>query len=93
MQVHPDGYADYVSHRPGQLPRATRWLSRTPDQDAVAIVEPGTAEPEGYLAEKAKGNLYILEPKGIFTADLLVGSLEAAEAARMEKKIDMLMGR
>ena len=92
-QIHPDGMADYVSHRPDQLPRATRWISRTPDQDALALVEPGTAEPEGYLAEKAKGNLKILPPRGKFQCKIIVGSLNPGEAARMEQKINRIAGR
>ncbi len=92
LQVHPDGSADYVSHRPDQLPRATRWLCRTPDQDALALVEPGTAEPEGYLAEKAKGNLTVLPPKGVFTAHVLTGTLLAEEARTVEEAINRIIG-
>jgi hypothetical protein len=91
MHIHPDGAADYVSHRPDQLPRATRWLSRTPDQDALALVEPATAEPEGYLAEKAKGNLKILPPRGQFTCQVIAGALSEAEASRMAAKIEQLV--
>ena len=29
MQVHPDGSADYISHRPQQLDKAVRWISLT----------------------------------------------------------------
>lgn len=91
LQIHPDGTADYFSHRPDQLPRATRWLCRTPDQDALALVEPGTAEPEGYLAEKAKGNLRILPPKGVFQARVVVGALQAEAASRIEKTIQQIL--
>ncbi len=91
LQVHPQGYADYVAHRPAQLPKGTRWISRTPDQQAIALVEPGTAEPEGYTAEKAKGNLHILPPKGTFHCDLRIGSLDPAQAAEMETKIAQLI--
>jgi hypothetical protein len=93
LHILPDGSADYVSHRPQQLPRATRWLCRTPDQDALALVEPGTAEPEGYLAEKAKGNLHILAPGSRFYAQIKAGALSAKEVASMEQKIEKLMGR
>jgi hypothetical protein len=93
LQVHPDGRADYVAHRPSQLPRATRWLCRTPDQDAMALVEPGTAEPEGYLAEKAKGNLLVIGPRGVFRAEIMIAALDAQRASEMEQKIDKLMGR
>ncbi len=93
LQVHPDGSADYVSHRPDQLPRATRWLCRTPDQDALALVEPGTAEPEGYLAEKAKGNLLILGPGSRYTCRVIVATLSASEAQAVEAKINQVAGR
>jgi hypothetical protein len=93
LQVHPDGAADYVGHRPDQLPRATRWLCRTPDQDSIAIVEPGTAEPEGYLAEKSKGNLKVLPPKGQWHCKVRMGALTADETGTMEEKIEKLMKR
>ena len=86
MQILPDA-VDYIAHRPDQLPRGTRWISRTPDQDAIALVEPGTAEPEGYTAEKAKGNVKLLPPKGTFRCEMIVGALSTEEAAQLEKKI------
>ena len=58
MQIHPGGCADYIAFKPAQLPKATRWISRTADQDAIALVEAGTNQPEGYLAEKAKGEYH-----------------------------------
>jgi hypothetical protein len=91
LQVHPEGTADYIRHRPEQLPKGTRWLSRTPDQDAIALVEAGTCEPEGYLAEKAKGNLKILPAGGQFYGELEIGSLAPAEAAQWETKIQNLL--
>ena len=92
LQVHPDGHADYVRHRPDQLDKVTRWICRTADQDAIAIVEPGTAEPEGYLAEKAKGNVRVLAPGGVFTCDLLIGALAPGEAKQIEDKIRQITG-
>jgi hypothetical protein len=91
LHIHPGGAADYVAHRPDQLPKATRWLCRTADQDALALVEPGTAEPEGYLTEKAKGNLKILPPKGKFYCKVVIGALSAEEANRMEQKINQIL--
>ena len=90
MQVHPDGSADYVRHRPAQLDKGVRWMCRTADQDALGI-EPATAEPEGYLAEKAKGNVKTLPPKGQFHCDIEIGALMAAEAKRMEEKINQIV--
>jgi hypothetical protein len=91
MQVHPAGYADYIAFKPEQLPKATRWISRTADQDAIALVEAGVTEPEGYLAEKAKGNIQILRPEEQFTCELRIGSLTKAEALLMENKIKLLV--
>ena len=93
MQVLPDGSADYVCHRPEQLRKATRWICRTPDQDALGMVEPGTAEPEGYLAEKAKGNLRLIPAKGRFFCEIEMGSLKPSEAISMERKIEEIVSR
>ncbi len=90
MQVHPDGSADYVRHRPAQLDKGVRWMCRTADQDALGF-EPATAGPEGYLAEKAKGNLKILPPHGEFHCDIEMGMLTPAEAKRMEEKINQIV--
>jgi hypothetical protein len=91
MQVHPDGSADYVRHRPDQLDKGVRWISRTADQEALGIVLPATAEPEGYLAEKAKGNIKVLTPKGEFHCELEMGTLALAEAKRLEEKISQIV--
>ena len=92
MQVHLDGSADYVRHRPDQLDKGIRWISRTADQEALGLVLPATAEPEGYLAEKAKGNIKTLPPKGVFHCELEMGTLAPAEAKRMEEKIARMVG-
>ena len=84
MQVHPDGSADYVRHRPDQLDKGIRAISRTADRDAMGMVLPATAEPEGYLAEKAKGNIKILPPKGEFFCEMEMGTLTPAEVERVE---------
>jgi hypothetical protein len=92
MQVHPDGTADYIRHRPDQLDKGVRWISRTADQAALGIVLPATAEPEGYLAEKAKGNLKVLPPQGQFHFDLQMGLLAPDAARRTEEKISRIVG-
>ena len=87
MQVHPDGSADYVSHRPDQLDKTVRWIARPGDQDACGFAMPATAEPEGYTAEKAKGNIRTLPAGGHFQADFRIGALDASAAKQMEEKI------
>ena len=46
--------------RPAELPVGVRWICRTADQDALGMILPATAEPEGYHAEQAKGNIKTL---------------------------------
>ena len=87
MQVLPDGNADFVRHRPAQLDKGVRWICRTPDQDALGLILPGTAEPEGYTAEKAKGNLKILPGGAVFHFDVEFGALTPSEASELEARI------
>ena len=91
MQVHPDGSADYVRHRPAQLDKGVRWICRTPDQDALGLVLPATAEPEGYSAEKAKGHLKTIPPGGSYTCEMEAGMLDAGEAGRMAAHIEQIV--
>ncbi len=91
MQLHPDGNVDYIGHRPDQLPKGTRWISRTADQDAIAIVEAGTCEPEGFFAEREKGNVKYLAPGATFRADFRIGSLSQDEAAGIADTIEALI--
>ena len=91
LQVHPDGSADYIAHRPDQLDHGVRWICRTPDQDALGIVLPATAEPEGYHAEKAKGNIRTLAGGMTLRFEMEMGYLPAAEAAQMEKRVTALV--
>lgn len=91
MQVHPDGAADFISHRPGQLDHGVRWISRTPDQDALGLILPATAEPEGYTAEKAKGNVKTLAGGAEWRCDMELGALTAAEAQALAAEIERLV--
>jgi hypothetical protein len=81
LQIHPDGSADVVRHRPEQLDHGVRWICRTPDQQALGI-EPCTAEVEGFNTEKKKGNVWSLPGGATFEVELEVGVLNPAEAKR-----------
>ena len=87
MQVHPDGCADYVGHRPSQLDQALRWIARTPDQDALGLVLPANTGNGGFLAEKAAGNIQKLAAGKTARFDLRVGLLSPEEVKRMNGKI------
>jgi len=92
MMVHPDGYASCIRHRPAQLRHGVRWISRTPDQDCLGIVLPATAEPEGYAAEKAKGNVQSLAGGASVRYELAAGLLTPGEAKAEEKAIGAILG-
>jgi hypothetical protein len=92
MQLRPDGSgADYVRHRPDQLDTGVRWICRTPDQDALGMILPATAEPEGYTAEKAKGNIKHIPARGSWHFDLEMGVLSAEEAKTVEARIAQIL--
>jgi hypothetical protein len=92
MQLHPDNSADVIRHRPDQLDKGVRWISRTPDQDCLGIVLPATAEPEGYTAEKAKGNVKVLDAGATWGCEMWAGYLDPTqaqeEAAAIQRVLD-----
>ena len=88
MQIHPDGAADFVSHRPSELDHAVRWITRSGDQEALGLVLPATAEADGYTAEKAKGNVRVLPPSASFSCRIRFGALNAAEAEGLRREVD-----
>jgi hypothetical protein len=91
MQVHPDGSAEVVRHKPEQLSHGVRWICRTANQEGLGF-EPATAEVEGYSAEKTKGNVRVLAPGEVFCADYQMGLLDAEQAAVECEKICALTG-
>ncbi len=92
MQVYGDGTADYIRHRPEQLDKGVRWICRTPDQDALGMVLPSTAEPEGFSAEKAKGNVKTLGAGEAFLCEMEMGVLDEAEAIALAEQIERIKG-
>jgi len=91
MQVLPDGRADYVRHSTIQLDHGIRWIVRTEDQQACGFIEPATAEVEGYLAEKAKGNMKTIPAGEKWSTTIQVGTLSGTEAAQTREKIAQLI--
>lgn len=87
MQIHPDGTADYIRHKPAELEKGVRWICRTPDQDALGLILPSTAEPEGFGAEKAKGNVKVLPGGATYRCTFDCGMLAGGEVGEMEGRI------
>lgn len=87
LQVHPDQTADFVSFRPDELNYAVRWITRGRDQDALGLVLPATAEPDGYRAAEERGRLVRVAPEGMFRCTLRFGAMDADMAAKQEDMI------
>jgi hypothetical protein len=87
LMVHPDGYASYIGYASATLDHAIRWISRTPDQDCLGLILPATAEPDGYLAEKSKGNLKVLAAGQSIRFEMEAGLLPPERAAAVEAGI------
>ena len=93
LHIHPDGRADYIRYRPDQLGLGVRWICRTEDQEAIGLILPATAGPDGYIAEKAKGYVQELAGGNEWHCDMQMGALPAKEAAAMEQKIAAIVAR
>ena len=88
MFVHPDGSADYTSYKPSELDHCSRWFVRTKNKEALGLALPGTADAEGYAAEKKKGNIKVIGPKSTFSAHFKTGYVNKENVSKMEKKIN-----
>jgi hypothetical protein len=90
MQKHPDGSSDYISWNVKELDHTVRWILKHEDQKVAAMALPATCDPEGYTAEKKKGNVRSLPGLGKAQFSVRAGYLDAAEAGRMESTIRSL---
>lgn len=93
LQLLPGGSADFVSHRPAELKRGVRWISRGGDQDALGLMLPATADPDGYTAEKAKGHVQMLAPQEEFRCAMEFGALAPDEAQKLKQSIETINKR
>lgn len=91
MYVNPDGSADYTSYKPEELPRSVRWMVKHKNWESMGMVLPATAEPEGYLEEKKKGNVKVIPGKGKYSISIKAGYLPADQVAEKEKMINDIM--
>jgi hypothetical protein len=90
IQKHPDGSSDYVGYNVQQLDHTVRWIVKHRDQQVIGMALPSTCDPEGYTAEKKKGNVRILPPESTVTFTVRTGYLDSAETEAMERRIQSL---
>jgi hypothetical protein len=91
LQRHPGGYGDTISYRKSEAPQTIRWISRTPDQDALGLAMPSTAGVEGYTIEKRKGNIVMVEGGASWSIDMKAGAVTQAEADRVASDISAIV--
>jgi hypothetical protein len=60
MLARREGDAFAIAWDPESMPHAIRWILDNTDQRVAAFAMPATCEPEGYTAEKRKGNVRLL---------------------------------
>jgi hypothetical protein len=87
MQLLPDGTSDFVRHRPDQLNHGIRWIARGADQDALGMLLPATAEPDGYLAELVKGNIRQLAAGASAHYTIEFGALDLTATTEMVAEV------
>ena len=81
-----DGFA--LSYRPAEFPKLVRWIFVNGDTEVAAFALPSTCEPEGYLAEKAKGNVRMLAPGETARFSTRLGYVDRDEAAALARNIE-----
>ncbi len=90
LQKHADGSSDYMSWNVKELDHAVRWILMHEDQRVMAMALPSTCDPEGYTAEKKKGNVRSLPGLGRARFNVRAGALDAAQTRQMESTIQAL---
>jgi hypothetical protein len=93
LQKNPDGYSHYVRHRPQELPYVIRWISITPDQEAMGLALPATAEHLGYTDAKKKNQLKVLRPFETMEFNCEAGLLRPEETDKTVKRIIEILNK
>lgn len=93
LQIHPNGTSDWIAHRPAECPVGVRWLSRTPEQDCLALAEPATSGLGGYTEERRAGRVPVLDPGAVWRTELRLGRLDRESTRLMATHIDHIAGR
>ncbi|MBX3582772.1 MAG: DUF4432 family protein [Rhizobiaceae bacterium] len=92
MQKFPDGSCDFVSYRSQDLPYAVRWITRSGDQDALGLVLPATAPPDGLAAATKNAQLVWIEPGAGFRTNFRFGALDATACRKLQSTIEAVRG-
>ena len=88
MMARPEGDGFSIAWDPEIMPHTIRWILANSDQRVAAFAMPATCEPEGYLAEKRKGNIRILAGGAKASFATHVGYLDSTRAAAAAQSIE-----
>jgi len=93
LQRHADGQGDAVSYRPAELPHAVRWMTRGGDMEALGLVLPATAMPDGRAAARRNGQIITLPPGAVFRSQMRIAALLPPETAAMSARIAQIRNK
>ncbi len=88
MMLRPEGDGFTIAYDPVALPHTIRWVLSNSDQRVAAFAMPATCEPEGFLAEKRKGNVRTLEGRGRVSFTTRLGYVDRDHAAGQARAIE-----
>ena len=88
MLARPEGDGFAIAWDPEVMPHTVRWILANGDHSVAAFALPSTCEPEGYLADKRKGNVRILAPGESASFSTRIDYLDAAAAAVAADQIE-----
>ena len=88
MMARREGDGFTIAWDPTTMPHTIRWILANSDQRVAAFAMPATCEPEGYTAEKRKGNVRNLAggAKASFTTH--IGYVDSTRAAAVAQSIE-----
>ena len=84
----PEGDAFTIAYDPVALPHTIRWILANSDQRVAAFAMPATCEPEGYSAERRKGNVRALAGGGRADFTTRLGYADRAQAPDLLRAIE-----
>ncbi len=90
MLRRPAGDAFVMSFAPARFPHVVRRLMCNADQQVAAFALPSTCEPEGYAAERRKGNVATVAAGGVARFTVRAGYLDTCATTAREAVIGAL---
>ena len=88
LMLRPEGDAFAIAWDPEVMPHTIRWVLANSDQRVAAFAMPATCEPEGYLAEKRKGNVRSLAGGATASFVTRIDYVDAKHAAGVARAIE-----